>query len=176
MKLLRPALLLATALLSACQTAPNNLPPLPTVAKVDLPRFMGDWFVIASIPTFIETEAYQAVESYELADDGSILTTFTFRKGGFDGKAKRYTPRGWVRDTASNAIWDMQFVWPIKADYRISYLAPDYSVTIITRAKRDYLWIMARTPTIPDAAYEQMLSLAKSYGYDMQKLRKVPQR
>ena len=59
---------------------------MPTVAKVDLPRFMGDWYVIANIPTFIETGAHNAVESYALAEDGSIETTFTFRDGAFDGK------------------------------------------------------------------------------------------
>ncbi len=59
---------------------------------------MGDWYVIASIPTFIERGAHNAVESYRLAADGTIETTFTFRAGGFDGEPKRYTPRGFVVD------------------------------------------------------------------------------
>ena len=53
------------------------------------------------------------------------------------------TPRGFVRDTETNARWGMQFVWPIKADYRIVWLADDYSQTVVARQKRDYLWIMA---------------------------------
>ena len=69
-----------------------------TVDEVDLSRFMGDWYVIASIPTFIEKEAYNAVESYRLEEDGTVATTFRFNKGGFDGPEKVYHPRGFIRD------------------------------------------------------------------------------
>ena len=62
-----------TMLLSACQSAPTA--PMPAVAQVDLQRFMGDWYVIANIPTFIEKGAHNAVESYRLDADGSIAVT-----------------------------------------------------------------------------------------------------
>ena len=83
----------AALLLGGCQSPA----PLPTVPRVDLQRFMGPWYVIASIPTFIEKGAHNAVESYRLDADGTIATTFTFRAGSFDGEAKRYTPRGFCR-------------------------------------------------------------------------------
>src|SRR5262245_37470780 len=123
-------------LLSSCQSTPVR-PPIQPVANVDLTRFMGDWYVIAVIPTRLEREAFNSVESYKLAANGTIETTFTFNKGAFDGPAKRYTPKGFVRDTKSNAVWGMQFIWPIKAEYLIAYLADDYSQTIIARNKRD---------------------------------------
>jgi apolipoprotein D and lipocalin family protein len=166
--------LVALVILSACQSAPPMT--MRTVPHVDLPRFMGPWYVIASIPTFLEKEAYGAVESYELAPDGTIATTFTFRKGGFDGEEKRMTPRGFVRDTTTNARWGMQFVWPIKADYRIVWLADDYSQTIVARQKRDYLWIMARTPQIPEQELKKRIDYAILLGYDPALIRKVPQR
>lgn len=148
---------------------------LATVEYVDLQRFMGDWYVIGNIPTFLEKNAYNAVESYRLDDDGTIATTFVFRKGSFDGKRKVYTPRAWVRDTDSNAVWGMQFVWPIKADYRIVYLSSDYSTTIIGRNKRDFVWIMSREPTMDEAEYARLKELAGSYGYDTAEIRRVPQ-
>ena len=132
----------AALLLGGCQSPA----PLATVPQVDLQRFMGPWYVIANIPTFIEKGAHNAVESYRLDADGTIATIFTFRAGGFDGEEKRYTPRGFVVDRSTNAVWGMQFLWPIKADYRITYLADDYSVTVISRIQRDYVWIMARKP------------------------------
>ncbi len=150
-------------------------PPLALVPAVDLSRFMGDWYVIASIPTFIEKRAYNAVESYRLAADGSIETTFTFRAGSFDGEAKRYTPKGFVKD-ASNAVWGMQFIWPFQADYRISYLSVDYAQTVIGREKRDYVWIMARTPSIPEGEYQSILRFVAEQGYDVTRIRRVPQR
>ena len=154
----------------------SNHPPLALAPSVDLPRFMGDWYVIASIPTFIEEGAHNAVESYRLADDGTIETTFTFRKDGFDGEQKRYTPRGFVKDGTSNAVWGMQFVWPIKSDYRIVYLTPDYAQTVIGREKRDYVWIMSRTPQIPQSDYQRILQLLATQGYEVSRIRKVPQR
>jgi len=151
-------------------------PEMQAVDKVDLERFMGDWYVIANIPTFLEKGAHNAVETYALNDDGSIQTTFTFLKDGFDGKQKQYNPKGFVRDEESNAIWGMRFIWPIKADYRIVYLAEDYSQTIIGRQKRDFVWIMARTPTLPDADYARLIEFAESVGYDTDKIERVPQR
>ncbi len=148
---------------------------MKTVDYVDLDRFMGDWYVIANIPTFLEKGAHNAVETYELDDDGSIRTTFTFRKDGFDGKEKEYNPRGFIRDTETNATWGMRFVWPIKADYRIVYLDDDYSQTIIGRQKRDFVWIMARTPTIGDEDYQRLIDFAASIGYDTAKIERVPQ-
>ena len=158
-------------IIQGCQT----MPPIHTVENVDLDRFMGDWYVIASIPTFIEKDVYNGIESYRLAEDGTIDTTFTFNKGGFDGPVKTYRPRGFVRDTGSNAVWDMQFVWPFKAEYRIVYLNDTYTQTVIGRTKRDYVWIMAREPSIPNDDYNRILQFIQSQGYDISKVQKVPQ-
>ena len=116
----------------------------------DLPRFMGDWYVIANIPTFLEKDAYNPVESYALNEDGTIATTFTFNDGSFEGEEKVYHPQGFIRNSDTNAEWGMQFLWPIKADYRIVYLDEDYQYTVIGRNSRDYVWIMARNAQIPD--------------------------
>lgn len=150
--------------------------PLETVEYVDIDRFMGDWYVIANIPTFLEKNAHNAVETYQLNDDGTIATTFVFRKGAYDGKAKTYTPKAWITDTESNAVWGMQFIWPVKADYRVVYLTEDYSQTVIARNKLDYVWVMARTPTISDDDYNAILQMVESIGYDVSKVRKVPQK
>jgi len=160
------------SLLAACST---THPPLETVEHVDLERFMGDWYVIANIPTFVEKGAHNAVESYRLDEDGTIATTFTFRKNSFDGAEKKYTPRGFVRNPETNAEWDMQFIWPFKGDYLITYLADDYSQTVVSRTKRDDVWIMERKPQIPPDDYQRMVSHVEESGYDISQLRKVSQ-
>ena len=172
MRILRAILLpLTLILISGCQT----LKPIHTVEYVDLNRFMGDWYVIANIPTFIEKDAYNAIESYRLDDDGTVATTFSFNKGSLDGPLKEYHPRGFIRDKKSNAVWGMRFVWPFKAEYRIIFLSDDYSKTVIGRSKRDYVWIMAREPAISDAEYDAILGFLQEQGYDIKKLQKVPQ-
>jgi len=160
--------------LAGCQITPAQ--PIRTADYVDLDRFMGDWYVIASIPTRIEENSYNAVESYERVGPRRIETTFTFREGGFDGEHKRYEPTGFVKDTGSNAVWGMQFIWPFKADYRILYVNDDYTRTIIGRRKRDYVWIMARSPEIPGEEYEELVALISAQGYDPEALRRVPHR
>ena len=166
------AILLSTVILiiSGCQT----VKPIRTVDRVDLNRFMGDWYVIASIPTFIEKDAFNAIESYRLDDDGTVATTFKFNKGSFDGPLKTYHPRGYVRDKGSNAVWGMQFIWPFKAEYRIIFLSEDYSKTVIGRTKRDYVWIMAREKTIPTDEYEEILKFLQEQEYNIKDIIKVP--
>ncbi len=166
-------LLLAVLFATGCSTV--QAPPINTASGVDLERFMGDWYVIASIPTWLERGAHNGVESYSLAEDGTIDTTFSFRKGGFEGEPKTYRPRGFVVDDTSNAVWKMQFVWPFKADYRIVYVDADYMRTIIGRQKRDYVWIMARTPSIDTVHYERLTGIVEQAGYDITKLEPVPQ-
>lgn len=149
--------------------------PMKTVDYVDLNRFMGDWYVIANIPTSIEKDAHNALENYALNDDGTVSTTFTFNDGGFDGELKKYQPKGFIKDTQTNALWGMQFVWPIKADYRIVYLDSEYTQTIIGRQARDYVWLMARSPTISDAEYQSLIQFIQDLGYDITKINRVPQ-
>ena len=70
----------------------------------------------------------------------------------------------------------MRFVWPIKADYRIVYVSDDYSQTVIARQKRDFVWIMAKSPSISDDDYNKLVAFVAELGYDTTKLLRIPQR
>jgi apolipoprotein D and lipocalin family protein len=170
-------LTITIAALTGCAgVSDSNMKPVTLVPKVDLPRFMGDWYVIANIPTFLEKGAHNAKDTYRLDADGTIPTTFSFNADGFDGPPKSYTSRGFVMDGGAGAVWGQQYIWPIKADYRISYLSPDYTQVVIAREKRDYVWIMARTPTIPEADLARLTAFVGTQGYDVSKLQRVPQK
>lgn len=179
MKSAIPAFGALTLGLTGCQGLSNNSPSGKLQAitrKVDLERFMGDWYVIGNIPVFVEKDAYNAKETYELAEDGTIPTTFSFNQGSFDGPLKTMHPKGFIRNKQTNAEWRMQFLWPFKADYLITYLSDDYQTTIIGVPGRKYAWIMARSKTLPDATYQKLVAELKRQGHDLSKLRKVPQR
>lgn len=164
--------LVATAALAGCKHTPPTIAHAP---EVDLPRFMGDWYVIASTPTRMDPDAFNAIETYALKDDGNIATTYRYREGGFDGKLNTMHPLGRIVDGYNNAVWTMQFFWPIRAEYVIVDVADDYSHTIVGRSKRDYAWIMARTPDMDEALYQQLLQRLADLGYDTSTLRRVPQ-
>ena len=87
-------LMLLAGVMIGCQSRP----PIRTVDRLELERFMGDWYVIASIPTPFEKGVYNGIESYRLAPDGTVETTFTFNKGGFGGPRKVYRARGFVNN------------------------------------------------------------------------------
>ncbi len=149
--------------------------PIALAPAVDLPRFMGDWYVIAAIPLWPEREAHNPIERYTLDEDGSVATRYRMRKGGFDAPVKVYHPRGFVEPGSGNALWKMQFVWPFKGEYRIAFVEPDYSATIVARNKRDYVWLMARQPQMADADYERYRQKIAAMGYDLSQLRRMPQ-
>lgn len=167
--------LIALTSLFIIMTACSSPKPIRTETSVDIDRFMGDWYVVANIPTFLEKDAWNALETYERKGERRIETTFTFNKGGPDGDLKTYTPVGFVReDDPSNAVWGMRFVWPIKAEYIIMYVDEDYQETIVGRRKRDYLWIMSRDPDLPDERLNELIDLTVEEGYDRDKIQKVP--
>lgn len=161
-----------TTLLMGCAT---HSTPLPSAQSVDLERFMGAWYVIGYTPTFIDRQAHNGVEHYYLDDSGKILTTYQFRKGGFDGELKTYKPTGFVYDKDTNAEWRMQFIWPLKAAYVVMYLSDDYSQTIIAHPNRKYAWIMQRSPQMSDDAYNRMLMKLEQAGYDPSIIKRQPQ-
>ena len=148
---------------------------MKTVAHVDIERFMGDWYVIANIPTFIEKGATNAIESYKLGNNGTIETTFTFFKDSPSGKKKTYKPTGFIKNKETNAEWKMQFLWPFKMTSLIIDLADDYSHTVIGVPNRKYVWIMARKPTISNDIYKEILNKLKIDGYDVSKIKKLVQ-
>jgi apolipoprotein D and lipocalin family protein len=166
----------AVAVVSVAMARRSASPPIPTVQHVDLDRFMGDWYVIAHIPSRPEREAWDAVESYARRPDGAIATTFRFRPGSFEAPVKTMRPVGYVRPDTGNAVWGMQFVWPIRAEYRIAWLDADYTQVIVARNARDYAWVMARTPVIAYADYDAHVARLRAMGYPVEKLRKVPQK
>jgi len=174
----RVAALTLVLIMSGCASSAPDL--RATGQYVDLERFMGDWYVLAAIPVeipfFSEAEAYNAVESYRLGDNGRIETTYRFRKGGFDGPEKIFRPTGFVHNRDTNAEWRMQFIWPFKAPYLVLYRDDDYRQTIIGVPDRRYAWIMAREPKIGDEELGRLEKFLADTGHDMSKLRRVPQR
>lgn len=172
-------LLVALAVVGfGCQASSSNtmhLEPLRAIdRRVDLERFMGDWYVIAHIPAFIEDEAHNAVESYQLDKDGSIATTYVFNNGSLDGPLKTYRPTGFIHNRETNAEWRMQFLWPFKSAYLIAYLDESYQTTIVGVPDRDLVWIMARSKTLPEARYQELVKWLGDNGHDLTKLRRVP--
>lgn len=145
-----------------------------TVPKVDLNRFMGKWYVIASRPTSFEEGAFNAVEKYSYnKEKDQIDIDFTFNQDTPNGQKKSIPQTGYVIDKENNSYWKVSPFWPLKFDYLIIDLEGSYQWTVIGVPDQKYIWIMARTPTLPDSTYDQILDRVKALGYDLANLKKV---
>lgn len=161
--------------LAACGSASAQKPIAP-VSHVKLSEYMGRWYVIASIPTRFGRGGYDQVETYHLEPNRRICTSFRFHQGGFDGPLKTIHSTATVVPGSGNAQWQVHLFWLLRLQYLVAWLAPDYSRVIVARDARDYVWLMSRTPQISAGEYRRMVARAGAMGYDLRKLRKVPQR
>lgn len=151
------------------------------VQKVDLDRYAGNWYEIARFPNNFQKQCTANVAAeYKLRGDGQIDVINRCRKS--DGAHDRASGVGRVVDLESNAklkvrfapawlSW-LPFVW---GDYWIVGLPSDYSYAVVGGPSREYLWILSRTPALPDAAYKEALQQAADQGYDTSKLLKTVQ-
>ena len=180
MNLIKSIILIVIILLTGCNQL-NKWPnmnidkPLKTVEYVDLEKYMGKWYVIANIPTFIEKRATNAIENYKLNDNGEVETTFTFYQDSPIGKKKEYNPKGYVFNKETNAEWRMQFIWPFKMPFLIIDLDKNYTYTVIGYPNRNYVWIMSREPKMTSEIFDKILKNLLSVGYDISKIKKVLQ-
>ena len=174
---LRPALLLAS-LLTACGGAgagAPNLPPLQTVAHVDLDRYSGTWFEIASFPQRFQKGCTATQATYTKREDGQIGVRNRCNKGGLNGPESSVEGRARVVDKATNAKLEVSFFWPFWGDYWVIDLGADYEFAVVGHPGRDYLWILSRTPVLPAATYDAILARIVAQGYDLSRLQRTLQ-
>lgn len=144
---------------------------LPVAASVDLDRYLGTWYEIASFPMRAQEDCTGTTATYSLREDGDIEVYNRCTMGGLDGEVNDITGKAWVVDTETNARLKVQFFWPFAADYWILDVDEDYQWALVGNPSRDYLWILSRTPQMEPEVYNQLLDdLEEVYGYDLARL------
>lgn len=162
-------------MLFGCAHRSENQPPLQTVAHVDLNRYLGTWYEIASFPQWFQKGCTATTATYSLRPDGQIDVLNACRKNSLDGKRDEAHGRAKVVDKISNAKLKVTFFWPFYGDYWVIDLGPDYEYAVVGHPSRDYLWILSRKPQMAPAVYEGILNRLKAQGYDLSRLQKTVQ-
>ena len=160
-------------LAAGCSTSATtrlDLPPLQTVAHVELSRYLGTWYEIASFPQSFQRGCTFTTATYTLRDDGDIDVLNFCRKGSIDGEEKSALGRARVVERSTNAKLEVSFFRPFWGDYWIIDLADDYTHAVVGHPGRDYLWILSRTPTMPEATYQGILTRLVAQGYETPRL------
>ncbi|MEM9158050.1 MAG: lipocalin family protein [Verrucomicrobiota bacterium] len=167
--MLTGALLLGGLFFGSCRLQAAGEPNQPLADFVDLDRFMGVWYVHGFTPTAIDKDAFGGTETYELSEDGKIQTTYAFRKGGPDGKAKKYRPVARIVNEETNAEWRMTFFGVIKSAYYVVYVDPNYEYTVIGHPNKRMAWVMSRETDIEESRYLELREELVEREYDLSK-------
>lgn len=141
---------------------------------VDLDKYAGKWFVIASIPNKVDKNWNFVTETYTIKSNGNVSIETTYIK---KRKTKKHSisSKGFPVNDSHNARWKVKFWWPAEYDYVIEELAPDYSYVVVGEPNKKYLYIMARTNVMDEQLFKETAARCKARGYDVAKLNKVPQ-
>jgi apolipoprotein D and lipocalin family protein len=149
--------------------------PLEAVPHVDLDKYLGTWYEIATIPQRFQKGCVGVTAEYSLRPDGDVQVVNTCHEGTLDGNVKRVVGKAWVVDKKTNAKLKVRFFWPFSGSYWIIGLAPDYTWAVVGHPNRKYLWILCRSPQMDVALYEELLALIAGKGYDLTKIEKTLQ-
>lgn len=159
-------------LYAACS---DKLPSLQTVTKVDLERYMGTWYEIASFPQRFQKGCVASMATYSLRKDGKVDVLNQCRNETLDGKPRNAKGKAWIVDKQTNAKLKVRFFWPFSGDYWIVDLGPDYEYAVVGHPKRTYLWILSRKRQMDPGTYEAILQRLKAQYYDISRLKKTLQ-
>jgi apolipoprotein D and lipocalin family protein len=150
--------------------ANNQAQTLQTVSKVDLQKYAGKWYEIASYPQYFQKNCHCTTAEYTLSDKGYVIVENRCNKDSVNGKQSYIKGKAFVEEGSENAKLKVQFFWPFKAKYWIIDLANDYSYAVVSHPNRKYLWILSRTSKIDDKVYQQIIARLQSKGFDLSKL------
>jgi len=152
------------------------------VATLDLPRYAGVWYEVARMPfPFQEKCVHSVVVRYTVRDDGRLGVVNECVEGNgrisrASGVARLADPKGPPsRLKVRFAPAFLSFISAVWGDYWVIDLAPDYSYAVVGEPKRRYLWILSRTPRMPEPLYAEILGRAARF-YDVSRIVRTEQR
>ncbi|OFZ53498.1 MAG: hypothetical protein A2428_11180 [Bdellovibrionales bacterium RIFOXYC1_FULL_54_43] len=150
----------------------DEKPPLETVPKVDIARYVGLWYEIARLPNWFQEGCLESRAEYTALEKGKIKVVNSCRKK--DGKEASVEGIAWIEDPVSNARLTVSFVpswlrWTGigKGDYWIIDLSPEYQWVVVSEPERRHLWILARKPALESAVFDAITKKLRERGFDL---------
>jgi len=163
---------LCAALFSACGSSNESL---ETVSVVDLDKYAGKWYEIASFPQRFQKGCHCTTATYTKSTEGHIIVENRCNKDSINGELSYIEGKAFIVENSGNAKLEVQFFWPFKGDYWIIELADDYSYAVVGHPNREYLWILSRTPQMEEATYNDLLKRISNKKFDINLIQKTVQ-
>ena len=152
-----------------------NAQKLQTVPNVDLNKYAGKWYEIASYPQIFQKGCHCTTAEYTLSEKGYMIVENRCNRDSVNGKQSYIKGKAFVEKNSGNAKLKVQFFWPFKAKYWIIDLADDYSYAVVSHPNKKYLWILSRKSKMDDKVYQEIISRLKLKGFDLSRLQKTEQ-
>ena len=175
------ALLQITASVSAQATPAAELQAVKTIPSIDVARYLGTWYEIAKFPNWFQLKCLSGTNAnYQLKEDGNVRVTNRCKVEGGEmaqaiGTARQIggatSPKLEVR-FAPDWLAILPFVW---GDYWVIDLDPQYQLAAVSDPRREYLWILSRTPKVNKKSYDDLLLRLVAQQFDLSQLSFTPQ-
>ncbi len=153
-------------LLTLCGCAAST-EQIPAVRNFDSKRYLGKWYEIARLPHRFERNMNFVSAHYSEQPDGSLRVV---NRGQRDGKEREAVGKARFKGGTDVGELEVSFFGPFYGDYRIIELAPDYSSAVVTSSTKEYLWILSRTPRLPNGTLEKYLEQIRAWGFDISRI------
>jgi apolipoprotein D and lipocalin family protein len=149
--------------------------PLETVDSVDLQRYQGTWYEIASFPQRFQKGCHCTSATYTATQEDFVVVENRCRKDSINGEESYIKGKAYIVENSNNAKLEVEFFWPFKGDYWIIDLDKDYQYAVVGHPNREYLWILSRTPQMSDSLYTEITKRIADKGFDLSILQKTVQ-
>ncbi len=156
-----------------CLTLMAKSQKLESVANVDLKKYSGIWFEIASFPQSFQKGCHCTTAEYTLTDKNYVLVENRCNRDSVTGKESYIKGKAFIEKKSGNAKLKVQFFWPFKGKYWIIDIADDYSYAVVSNPNKKYLWILSRENKMKEETYNQILLKLTYKGFDLSKLKKT---
>jgi apolipoprotein D and lipocalin family protein len=147
-----------------------------TISTLDVPRYLGTWYEIAKFPNWFQKKCIGNTQAvYSLRSDGSLKVLNSCRTA--DGEVSQ--AEGTARQVGANdspklevrfaPAW-LSFLPLVWGDYWVIDLDSQYQVAAVSDPRREYLWVLSRTPQLDKKIYDALLMRLQSQQFDIRKL------
>lgn len=153
-----------------CDSWEEAANPPPTVGHVDLTRYMGTWYEIASFPAPFQRDCFCTQARYQILEEGEVEVLNTCRKGSPSGSMEVAKGIARVVPASGNSKLEVQFFGPFKGDYWVIGLDPEYHWALVGTPSRKYLWVLSRSPKMDEGTLKRIVDIAKEKGFEVERL------
>lgn len=153
-----------------------------TIATLDVPRYLGTWYEIAKFPNWFQKKCVGNTKAvYTVKPDGNLRVlnsckTANGETSEAEGAARQIGAKDSPRLEVRFAPEWLSFLPLVWGDYWVIDLDPQYQVAAVSDPRREYLWVLSRTPQLDPKVYEDLLLRLKQQQFDVRKLELTSQK